>query len=183
MGFPREGFWQDGPGGQGVQGCCLRGAVGAKRVIIVTLLMEKTTDALVGGSRGGNAMHDAAAYHRKEACNMAKLKDEKGNFDAGSGKSDLEVKKSMGVTCSGFAVSANCITDVNLLLEKKTDALAGDSSGGNEVHYATTHGREELLECFIKKWCDEAGESPRYVKEPSMDCEACACAAHGAGIS
>jgi len=88
----------------------------------------------------------------QEACKMGDLKSVEEYIKASkaSGKMDLEAKDSKGVTCLGYAVGANRIAVVKLLLAEKADASACDSSGGSALHYAAAYGRKELLECLLK---------------------------------
>eukprot|EP00413_Alexandrium_margalefii_P039337 CAMPEP_0204604418 /NCGR_PEP_ID=MMETSP0661-20131031/57856_1 /ASSEMBLY_ACC=CAM_ASM_000606 /TAXON_ID=109239 /ORGANISM="Alexandrium margalefi, Strain AMGDE01CS-322" /LENGTH=273 /DNA_ID=CAMNT_0051615575 /DNA_START=70 /DNA_END=891 /DNA_ORIENTATION=+ len=86
----------------------------------------------------------------QEACKMGDVKAVEDYIKEAAGKADLEAKDSKGITCLGYAVGANRIAVVKLLLEKKADASACDILGGNAVHYAAAYGRKELLECLIK---------------------------------
>jgi len=88
----------------------------------------------------------------QEACMKGDVKAVEDYIKAGksAGKMDLEAKDSKGISCLGYAVGANRIAVVKLLLSEKADPSACDSSGGTAVHYAAAYGRKELLECLIK---------------------------------
>lgn len=87
-----------------------------------------------------------------EACKLGDVKEVESAIKAAesSGKLDLAAKDSKGVTCLGYAVGANRIAVVQLLLSKKADANECDANGGSALHYAAAYGRKELLECFLK---------------------------------
>jgi len=88
----------------------------------------------------------------QEACMKGDLKAVEDYIKASksAGKTDLEAKDSKGITCLGYAVGANRIAVVKLLLSEKADPAACDSSGGTAVHYAAAYGRKELLEFLLK---------------------------------
>jgi len=88
----------------------------------------------------------------QEACMKGDLKAVEDYIKASksAGKMDLEAKDSKGISCLGYAVGANRIAVVKLLLSEKADPSACDSSGGTAVHYAAAYGRKELLEFLIK---------------------------------
>jgi len=85
----------------------------------------------------------------QEACKMGDRKALQDYLNAASSP-DLEAKDAKGVSCLGYAVGANRIAVVQLLLEKKADATQCDASGGSALHYAAAYGRKELLEFFLK---------------------------------
>merc|ERR550525_368019 len=84
----------------------------------------------------------------QEACKMGDLK---AVLDClATSSSAVEATDSKGITGLGYAIGANRIAIVKLLLEKKADASKCDLSGGNGVHYAAAYGRKELLDLLIK---------------------------------
>mmetsp|Transcript_59754 Transcript_59754/g.139181 ORF Transcript_59754/g.139181 Transcript_59754/m.139181 type:complete len:277 (-) Transcript_59754:103-933(-) len=87
----------------------------------------------------------------QEACKMGEIKEVESYLKAtdGSGKQNLEATDAKGVTCLGYAIGANRISIVKLLLEKKADATKCDASGSTGVHYAAAYGRKELLSFLI----------------------------------
>ena len=46
----------------------------------------------------------------------------------------------------GYAIGANRIAVVKLLLDNRANPYAVDSSGNSGLHYAAGYGRKELLE-------------------------------------
>ena len=46
----------------------------------------------------------------------------------------------------GYAIGANRIAVVKLLLDSRANPYAVDSSGNSGLHYAAGYGRKELLE-------------------------------------
>merc|ERR1712050_731866 len=70
-----------------------------------------------------------------------------------------------GVSCLGYAIGANRIAVVKLLMDKKANPAEVDSSGGSGIHYAAAYGRKDLLEFLIKNGGDvnkknTAGQTP-----------------------
>ena len=55
-----------------------------------------------------------------------------------------------GVTALGYAIGANRIAVVKLLLDNRANPYAVDSSGNSGLHYAAGYGRKELLEYLLK---------------------------------
>jgi len=51
-----------------------------------------------------------------------------------------------GITPLGYAIGANRIAVVKLLLDSRANPYAVDSSGNSGLHYAAGYGRKELLE-------------------------------------
>ena len=51
-----------------------------------------------------------------------------------------------GITALGYAIGANRIAVVKLLLDSRANPYAVDSSGNSGLHYAAGYGRKELLE-------------------------------------
>eukprot|EP00416_Gambierdiscus_australes_P022218 CAMPEP_0171069728 /NCGR_PEP_ID=MMETSP0766_2-20121228/9330_1 /TAXON_ID=439317 /ORGANISM="Gambierdiscus australes, Strain CAWD 149" /LENGTH=276 /DNA_ID=CAMNT_0011526143 /DNA_START=65 /DNA_END=895 /DNA_ORIENTATION=- len=87
----------------------------------------------------------------QEACKMGNIKSVEDYLKASevSGKQNLEATDAKGVTCLGYAIGANRVAIVKLLLEKKADATKCDMSGSNGAHYAAAYGRKELLTCLL----------------------------------
>lgn len=83
-----------------------------------------------------------------EACKMGDLKAVKEYVAAAekSGNLDLETKDGKGISCLAYAIGANRVAIVKLLLEKKADVKACDSKGGTGLHYAAAYGRKELVD-------------------------------------
>uniref|UniRef100_A0A7S4V2U2 Calpain catalytic domain-containing protein n=1 Tax=Alexandrium monilatum TaxID=311494 RepID=A0A7S4V2U2_9DINO len=86
-----------------------------------------------------------------EACKMGDLKAVKDHITAAekAGTLDLEVQDAKGVSCLAYAVGANRIAVVKLLLEMKADLKKCDSKGGTSLHYAAAYGRKELADFLI----------------------------------
>ena len=55
-----------------------------------------------------------------------------------------------GITALGYAIGANRIAVVKLLLDSRANPYAVDSSGNSGLHYAAGYGRKELLEYLLK---------------------------------
>jgi len=83
----------------------------------------------------------------QEACKMGNMKSVKEYVDAGS---DVEARDAKGVSCLGYAIGANRIAVVKLLMEKNANPAEVDSSGCNGLHYAAAYGRKDLLDFLIK---------------------------------
>merc|ERR1712187_982642 len=58
----------------------------------------------------------------------------------------LDAQDQKGITPLGYAVGANKIAVVKLLLDRRANAFAVDSTGNCGLHYAAGYGRKELLE-------------------------------------
>lgn len=65
-------------------------------------------------------------------------------------KQPLDVQDQKGVTPLGYAIGANKIAVVKLLLDKRANPFAVDSSGNGGLHYAAGYGRKELVEYLVK---------------------------------
>merc|ERR1719384_1707382 len=65
-------------------------------------------------------------------------------------KRPLDVQDSKGITALGYAIGANRIAVVKLLLDNRANPYAVDSSGNSGLHYAAGYGRKELLEYLLK---------------------------------
>merc|ERR1711972_830606 len=62
----------------------------------------------------------------------------------------LDAQDHKGITPLGYAIGANRIAVVKLLLDKRANAYAVDSTGNSGLHYAAGYGRRELLEDLMK---------------------------------
>merc|ERR1712039_935904 len=62
----------------------------------------------------------------------------------------LDAQDQKGITPLGYAIGANRIAVVKLLLDKRANPYAVDATGNCGLHYAAGYGRKELLEYLIK---------------------------------
>eukprot|EP00933_Yihiella_yeosuensis_P011293 TRINITY_DN1184_c0_g2_i2.p1 TRINITY_DN1184_c0_g2~~TRINITY_DN1184_c0_g2_i2.p1 ORF type:complete len:269 (+),score=87.01 TRINITY_DN1184_c0_g2_i2:75-881(+) len=65
-------------------------------------------------------------------------------------KKPLDAQDHKGITPLGYAIGANRIAVVKLLLDSRANPYAVDSSGNSGLHYAAGYGRKELLEYLLK---------------------------------
>lgn len=65
-------------------------------------------------------------------------------------KKPLDAQDHKGITALGYAIGANRIAVVKLLLDKRANPYAVDSQGNSGCHYAAGYGRKELLEYLLK---------------------------------
>merc|ERR1712178_599465 len=65
-------------------------------------------------------------------------------------KKPLDAQDHKGITPMGYAIGANRIAVVKLLLDSRANPYAVDSSGNSGLHYAAGYGRKELLEYLLK---------------------------------
>jgi len=65
-------------------------------------------------------------------------------------KQPLDAQDLKGITPLGYAIGANRIAVVKLLLDQRANPYAVDSKGNCGLHYAAGYGRKELLEYLIK---------------------------------
>merc|ERR1712203_449597 len=65
-------------------------------------------------------------------------------------KKPLDGQDHKGITALGYAVGANRIAVVKLLLDNRANPFAVDSSGNSGLHYAAGYGRKELCEYLLK---------------------------------
>merc|ERR1719479_133122 len=62
----------------------------------------------------------------------------------------LDVQDSKGITPLGYAIGANRIAVVKLLLDNRANPFAVDAAGNSGLHYAAGYGRKELVEYLLK---------------------------------
>merc|ERR1719183_2205732 len=65
-------------------------------------------------------------------------------------KRPLDAQDQKGITALGYAVGANRIAVVKLLLDSRANPFAVDASGNSALHYAAGYGRKELVEYLLK---------------------------------
>lgn len=65
-------------------------------------------------------------------------------------KEPIDTQDHVGVTPLGYAIGANRITLVKLLMSSRANPYSVDSSGNGGVHYAAGYGRTELLEYLLE---------------------------------
>merc|ERR1719442_21568 len=65
-------------------------------------------------------------------------------------KKPLDGQDHKGITALGYAVGANKIAVVKLLLDNRANPFAVDASGNSGLHYAAGYGRKELVEYLLK---------------------------------
>jgi len=80
----------------------------------------------------------------------AKLGDLKAVQDFLAKKQPLDGQDHKGITALGYAIGANRIAVVKLLLDSRANPHAVDSRGNSGMHYAAGYGRKELLEYLVK---------------------------------
>jgi len=90
----------------------------------------------------------------------------------------LDVQDSKGITALGYAIGANRIAVVKLLLDNRANPVAVDSAGNGGLHYAAGYGRKELLEYLIKTGCgvqqsNSQGQTPLVVVARTNKQQAC----------
>mmetsp|Transcript_37425 Transcript_37425/g.60307 ORF Transcript_37425/g.60307 Transcript_37425/m.60307 type:complete len:269 (+) Transcript_37425:52-858(+) len=65
-------------------------------------------------------------------------------------KKPLDAQDHKGITPLGYAIGANRIAVVKLLLDSRANPYAVDSAGNSGLHYAAGYGRKELVEYLLK---------------------------------
>jgi len=100
-----------------------------------------------------------------EAAKMGDLKAVQGFLEKGR---PLDVQDSKGITALGYAIGANRIAVVKLLLDNRANPFSVDAQGNSGVHYAAGYGRKELLEYLLKTGCavqqsNSQGQTPLAV--------------------
>merc|ERR1712008_564561 len=92
-------------------------------------------------------------------------------------KRPLDVQDHKGITALGYAIGANRIAVVKLLLDSRANPFAVDSSGNSGLHYAVGYGRKELAEYLLKMGCsaqqsNSQGQTPLAVAQTNKQ-QAC----------
>mmetsp|Transcript_20648 Transcript_20648/g.45273 ORF Transcript_20648/g.45273 Transcript_20648/m.45273 type:complete len:268 (+) Transcript_20648:54-857(+) len=82
-----------------------------------------------------------------EACKQANMKVVMEYLNK---QSPINAQDHKGVTPLGYAIGANRIAVVKLLLDRRANPYSVDSSGNSALHYAAGYGRRELLEYLLK---------------------------------
>eukprot|EP00929_Paragymnodinium_shiwhaense_P072354 TRINITY_DN36729_c0_g1_i1.p1 TRINITY_DN36729_c0_g1~~TRINITY_DN36729_c0_g1_i1.p1 ORF type:complete len:271 (-),score=87.06 TRINITY_DN36729_c0_g1_i1:231-1043(-) len=65
-------------------------------------------------------------------------------------KQPLDTQDHRGITALGYAIGANRITVVKLLLDRRANPFSVDCNGNSGLHYAAGYGRKELVEYLLK---------------------------------
>merc|ERR1719159_1713230 len=65
-------------------------------------------------------------------------------------KKPLDGQDHKGITALGYAIGANKIAVVKLLLDNRANPFAVDATGNSGLHYAAGYGRKELVEYLLK---------------------------------
>jgi len=65
-------------------------------------------------------------------------------------KLPIDTQDGKGITPLGYAIGANRIAVVKLLLDNRANPFAVDATGNTGLHYAAGYGRKELLEYLLK---------------------------------
>merc|ERR1719373_104740 len=65
-------------------------------------------------------------------------------------KKPLDSQDHKGITPLGYAIGANRIAVVKLLLDNRANPFAVDASGNSGLHFAAGYGRKELCEYLLK---------------------------------
>merc|ERR1719504_601386 len=65
-------------------------------------------------------------------------------------KRPLDAQDGKGITPLGYAIGANRIAVVKMLLDSRANPFAVDASGNSGLHYAAGYGRKELCEYLLK---------------------------------
>lgn len=101
-------------------------------------------------------------------------------------KKPLDAQDHKGITALGYAIGANRIAVVKLLLDQRANPYAVDSNGNSGCHYAAGYGRKELLEYLLKvganvNQANAQGQSPLAVAtQNKQEATAQILKAHGA---
>jgi len=88
-----------------------------------------------------------------EACKMGTLKavndflDNPSTTDQPDG---IDAKDHRGITALGYAIGANRLDIVKLLIEKKADPKACDTNGNTGIHFAAGYGRKDIIDYLVK---------------------------------
>merc|ERR1719197_1570886 len=80
----------------------------------------------------------------------AKMGDLKAVQEYVSKKNPLDPQDQKGITPLGYAIGANRIAVVKLLLDSRANPYAVDAAGNAGLHYAAGYGRKELVEYLLR---------------------------------
>lgn len=64
---------------------------------------------------------------------------------------DIDAHDNRGITCLGYAIGANRLNIVKLLLDNEADADKVDSQGNTGLHYSAAYGRKEMSEYLLSR--------------------------------
>jgi len=101
-------------------------------------------------------------------------------------KRPLDAQDHKGITPLGYAIGANRIAVVKLLLDNRANPFAVDASGNSGLHYAAGYGRKELCEYLLKvgasvTQANSQGQTPLAVATQNKQADTIAVLkAHGA---
>jgi len=101
-------------------------------------------------------------------------------------KKPLDNQDHKGITALGYAIGANRIAVVKLLLDSRANPFAVDASGNSGLHYAAGYGRKELCEYLLKvgtsvTQANSQGQTPLAVATQNRQADTIAVLkAHGA---
>mmetsp|Transcript_69992 Transcript_69992/g.130865 ORF Transcript_69992/g.130865 Transcript_69992/m.130865 type:complete len:272 (-) Transcript_69992:129-944(-) len=100
----------------------------------------------------------------------AKMGDLKAVQECIQRKQPLDVQDAKGITPLGYAIGANRIAVVKVLLDNRANPFAVDASGNSGLHYAAGYGRKELVEYLLKLGCganqpNSQGQTPLSVAQ------------------
>jgi len=118
-----------------------------------------------------------------EAAKMGELKAVQEYMDKGK---PLDAQDHKGITPLGYAIGANRIAVVKLLLDKRANPFSVDSQGNCGLHYAAGYGRKELCEYLLKvgtsvTQTNSQGQTPLAVATQNKQADSIAVLkAHGA---
>merc|ERR1719322_1885080 len=80
----------------------------------------------------------------------AKMGDLKAVQEYQAKQKPLDAQDQKGITPLGYAIGANRIAVVKLLLDNRANPFAVDATGNSGLHYAAGYGRKELCEYLLK---------------------------------
>jgi len=101
-------------------------------------------------------------------------------------KKPLDAQDHKGITALGYAIGANRIAVVKLLLDNRANPFAVDATGNSGLHYAAGYGRKELCEYLLKvgtsvTQTNSQGQTPLAVATQNKQADSIAVLkAHGA---
>mmetsp|Transcript_13034 Transcript_13034/g.28759 ORF Transcript_13034/g.28759 Transcript_13034/m.28759 type:complete len:269 (+) Transcript_13034:60-866(+) len=103
-------------------------------------------------------------------------------------KKPLDAQDDKGITPLGYAIGANRIAVVKLLLDSRANPFSVDSQGNSGLHYASGYGRKELVEYLLKTGAsatqpNSQGQTPLAVATTNQHTSVCdVLKAHGATV-